>query len=139
VSKYILDASALLALLNNEPGAKRVEEILRESVLGAVNACETVGKLVSSGMSVADAQSSVELINIEVLSFDEGAAYKAGGLIAETRKLGLSLGDRACLALGLILNLTVVTADQSWSRLKLPVAIEVIRGTAATLPEPEEV
>jgi ribonuclease VapC len=137
VSKYVLDASALLALLNNEPGAKRVEEIVKESVVGAVNACEVVGKLVSSGMSLMDAQASIELTNIEVLSFEEPAAYRAGGLIAETRRLGLSLGDRACLALALIRNLTVVTADQSWSKLKLPVTVEVIRGSAASLPEPE--
>lgn len=137
MSKYVLDASALLALLNNEPGAKRVQEILQESVIGAVNVCETVGKLASSGMSLDDARSSIELINVEVLPFGEEAAYKAGGLVVETKKLGLSLGDRACLALGLMLNLTVVTADQSWSKLKLPVTVEVIRGTARALPEPE--
>jgi PIN domain nuclease of toxin-antitoxin system len=137
VSKYVLDASALLALLNNEPGAKRVSEILPESVVSAVNACEAVGKLASAGMSPDDARNSIELVNVGILSFDEDAAYKAGGMIIETRKLGLSLGDRACLALGLMLNHTVVTAEQSWSKLKLPVTIEVIRGSAATLPESE--
>ena len=137
MSKYLLDASALLALLNNEPGAKRIEEILPESVIGAVNACEVIAKLVSAGMSPSDAQSSVKLINIEILPFEEEAAYKAGGLVSETRKLGLALGDRACLALGMMRNLTVMTADQSWSKLRLSVRVEVIRGTAAALPEPE--
>jgi ribonuclease VapC len=138
VSKYVLDASALLALLHNEPGAKRVHDILAHSVIGAVNACETVGKLVSAGMNFDDARTSIELLNIEVIPFDNEAAYKAGNLIAETKKLGLSLGDRACLALGIITQLTVVTAEQSWSKVKLPVALEIIRGNAATLPEPEE-
>jgi len=135
VNKYVLDASALLALLNNEPGAKRVRDILSESVIGAVNACEVVGKLTSAGMTLDDARSSIELTSVEILSFDEKAAFTAGGLIVETKKLGLSLGDRACLALGLMLNQTVVTAEQSWRKLKLPVTVEVIREGAAALPE----
>lgn len=135
MNKYVLDASALLALLNNEPGAKRVRDILSESVIGAVNACEVVGKLTSAGMTLDDARSSIELTSVEILSFDEKAAFTAGGLIVETKKLGLSLGDRACLALGLMLNQTVVTAEQSWRKLKLPVTVEVIREGAAALPE----
>lgn len=137
MSKYVLDASALLALLNNEPGAQRVRDILPEAVIGAVNVCETVGKLTDGGMSLNDARTSIELINLEVVPFDTELAYKAGSLIVETKKLGLSLGDRACLALGLRLNKTVVTAERLWSRLKLDVSVEVIRGNAATLPEPE--
>ena len=137
MNKYVLDASALLALLNNEPGARRVRDILPDSLVGAVNVCETVGKLVGAGMSLSDARTSIELMNLEILPFDTDLAYKAGSLIVETRKLGLSLGDRACVALGLKLNKTVVTAEQSWSKLKLDVSVEVIRGNAAALPEPE--
>lgn len=136
MSKYVLDASALLALLNNEPGAQRVKDILSESVIGAVNVCETVGKLTNAGMHLNDARASIELINLEVVAFDVELAYKAGSLIVETKKLGLSLGDRACLALGLMLNQTVVTAEHLWSKLKIDVAVEVIRGSAPTLPEP---
>ena len=138
MSKYVLDASALLALLNNEPGARRVNDILPESVIGAVNVCETAGKLASSGMSVEDARTSIELINLEVIPFDTELAYRTGGLLVETKKFGLSLGDRACLALGLALNNTVVTADQLWSKLKIGVVIEVIRENAPALPESKE-
>ena len=134
MSKYVLDASALLALLNNEPGAKRVKDILPESVIGAVNVCEAAGKLISGGMSLADARTSIELIHLEVVPFDTELAYRAGALIIDTKKLGLSLGDRACLALGLLLDKTVVTAEHLWSRLKLDVAVEVIRGNAPALP-----
>ena len=137
MSKYVLDGSALLALLNNEPGAQRVKEIIPESVIGAVNVCEAVGKLTSAGMSIDDARTSIELINLAVVPFDTELAYKAGALIVETKRLGLSLGDRACLALGLILGKTVVTADRLWSKLKIDVTVEVIRGNAPTLPEPE--
>ena len=134
MSKYVLDASALLALLNNEPGAKRVKDILPESVIGAVNVCEVAGKLISGGMSLADARTSIELIHLEVVPFDTELAYRAGALIIDTKKLGLSLGDRACLALGLLLDKTVVTAEHLWSRLKLNVTVEVIRGNAPALP-----
>jgi PIN domain nuclease of toxin-antitoxin system len=137
VSKYVLDASALLALLNNEAGAQRVKEILPESVIGAVNVCETVGKLASGGMSVEDARTSVGLIIPEVIPFDTELAYTAGALIIDTRRLGLSLGDRACLALGLARKNTVVTAEKLWSKLKLDLDIEVIRGNAPALPEPK--
>lgn len=137
MSKYVLDASALLALLNNEPGAQRVKDILPESVIGAVNVCETVGKLTNGGMSLDDARTSIELINLEIVPFDTELAYKAGALIVETKKLGLSLGDRACLALGLTLNKPVVTAEHVWSKLRIDVTVEVIRGNAPTLPEPE--
>jgi PIN domain nuclease of toxin-antitoxin system len=129
VSKYVLDASALLALLNNEPGAQRVDEILTEAVIGAVNMCETAGKLVNAGMSLKDARTSIELTNLEIIPFDAELAYKAGDLVTETKQLGLSLGDRACLALGMTMNRTVVTAEQLWSKLKLGVTVEVIRGS----------
>jgi len=134
VSKYVLDASALLALLNNEPGARRVKDILPESVVSAVNVCETAGKLINAGMSLDDVRTSIELINLEVVPFDTELAYRTGALIVETKKLGLSLGDRACLALGLMLNQTVVTAEHRWSRLRIAVTVEVIRGNAQTLP-----
>ena len=134
MSKYVLDASALLALLNNEPGARRVKDILPESVVSAVNVCETAGKLINAGMSLDDVRTSIELINLEVVPFDTELAYRTGALIVETKKLGLSLGDRACLALGLMLNQTVVTAEHRWSRLRIAVTVEVIRGNAQTLP-----
>ena len=137
MSKYVLDASALLALLNNEPGSQRVRDILPESVIGAVNVCETVGKLASGGMSVDDARTSIGLISPEIIPFDTELAYKAGALIVYTKKLELSLGDRACLALGLARKNTVVTAEKVWSKLKLDLSIEVIRGNAPALPEPE--
>lgn len=137
MSKYVLDASALLALLNNEPGAQRVKDILPESVVCTVNVCETVGKLVSVGMSIDDARTSVALLLPQVIPFDTELAFKTGALITDTKKLGLSLGDRACLALALMRQNTAVTAERVWSKLKLDVTIEVIRGNAAALPEPE--
>lgn len=136
MSKYVLDASALLALLNNEPGSQRVKEILPESVISAVNVSETVGKLTSGGMTLDDARASIELVIPEIIPFDAHLAYKTGGLLIDTKKFGLSLGDRACLALGLDRKNTVVTADKLWTKLKFDLTIEVIRGNAPALPEP---
>ena len=136
MSKYVLDASALLALLNNEPGAQRVRDILADSAISAVNLCETAGKLTNAGMSLEDARTSIELINLEVVPFDAESAYKAGALIVEKKKLGLSLADRACLATGQMLGNVVVTAEHLWSILKIGVTVEVIRGNAPSLSEP---
>jgi len=81
-------------------------------------------------MSIEDARTSVALVVPEVIPFDTELAYKAGALVAETRKLGLSLGDRACLALALARQDTAVTAEKLWPKLNLGVPVEVIRGGA---------
>jgi ribonuclease VapC len=138
VSEFVLDASALLALLNNEPGAQRVRDILPKSIISAVNLCEVVGKLTAAGLSVEDARTSVGLLDLEVAPFDSESAYKAGALIVQTRRFGLSLGDRACLGLGLTMKKTVVTAERLWPKLKLGVKVETIREGASTLKEPED-
>jgi PIN domain nuclease of toxin-antitoxin system len=127
VSKYVLDASAILALLNDEPGAQRVSEILPESIVGAVNMSEAAAKLISAGMNLSDATNSIELLGLEIVPFDAALAYKAASLATAGRKLGLSLGDRACLALAMAFDRTVVTADHMWPKLKLPVRIDIIR------------
>jgi len=126
VSDYVLDASAVLALLNQEQGADRVAALLPRSVVSAVNACEVVSKLVDAGMSDDDAQSSLELLKLEVVTFDLETAFAAAGLIRQGRKLGLSLGDRCCLALALLRSSTAVTAARAWSQLDVGIELEVI-------------
>jgi len=86
---------------------------------------------------VDDARTSIGLITLEIIPFDTELANKAGALIVDTKKLGLSLGDRACLALGLARKNTVVTAEKLWSKLKLDLSVEVIRENAPTLPDSE--
>jgi ribonuclease VapC len=127
VSKYVLDASALLALLNEEEGNTRVEAILGEAVVSAVNACETLGKLIDAGVPESDARASLELLNLEVIPFDAEMAYTAACLRPQTRRFGLSLGDRCCLALGILRQSTVVTTERAWSKLKTRISIEVLR------------
>lgn len=127
MSKYVLDASALLALLNQEKGKDRVKSAVADSVISAVNYCETLGKLIDGGMSDIDAREAVELINLQVIDFDAGLAQIAAALRPKTKMLGLSLGDRSCLALALVRNDTAITAERAWSKLRIGVKIEVIR------------
>ena len=123
----MLDASALLALLNGEPGNKVVAENLPGAVISAVNLSEVVAKLVEAGMPDDVVRSALEDLGIEFRAFDSEAAYLTGALRAQTRKLGLSLGDRACVALGFQLSLPVLTADRNWKELDVGVEIRTIR------------
>jgi PIN domain nuclease of toxin-antitoxin system len=127
VSKYVLDASAVLALLNQEPGMSRVEAVLADSCMSTVNYCEVLGKLIDAGMPEQDARESVELLNVEIVGFDTDLACLAAVLRPTTKKLGLSLGDRSCLALALSRRNTAVTAERVWPKLKIGVKIELIR------------
>jgi PIN domain nuclease of toxin-antitoxin system len=127
VNKYVLDASAVLALLNRESGQEKVEAILGDSVISAVNLSEVASKLIDAGLSDEEARETIDLLNVDVISFDVDQAHLAVMLRAKTKKLGLSLGDRSCLALGLSRQQTVVTAEREWAKLRIGVEIEIIR------------
>lgn len=123
----VLDASALLALLHDEPGAYLVESVLPEAMISSVNLAEVIGKLSAVGMPEETIRAVIGAFALEVISFDEELGHSAGLLYRATQPYGLSLGDRACLALGLQRNLPVITADRTWSSLKLKIDIQVIR------------
>lgn len=128
MSRIVLDASALLAVLNHEPGAdKLTPELLSTAVSSTVNLAEVQRKLVDRGLNPDSAWAAALTPVGEAISFTAEHAKAAGSMIAETRAFGLSLGDRACLALGLALHAPVYTADRSWKRLKLGVTIHTIR------------
>lgn len=128
MNRVVLDASAILAVINGEAGQEKLTpELLSRAVGSTVNLAEVHTKLVSRGwapdVAWEDATSPIR----ETLTFNEEHAKIAGGLVAHTRHLGLSLGDRACLALGLALKAPVYTADKTWKKLKLDIRIHVIR------------
>lgn len=127
MSDVVLDASALLALLNSEKGADRVAEALPKAHFSTVNLAEVVGKLAEVGIAEQEIRESLNSLLFNVHPFDTELAYLAGLFLPQTRHLGLSLGDRSCLALGLKLAHPVMTADRDWKDLKLGVKIQVIR------------
>ncbi len=127
-SPCVLDASAVLALLNRETGAGIVEEALVSgAVISSVNLSEVVAKLIDVGLSPAETGWIISGLGLRIESFGSRQAYEAGILRLSTKELGLSLGDRACMALAVTLGFPVLTADRSWVEVDLPVEIRVIR------------
>ena len=123
----VLDASALLAFLQDEPGAVAVEQALSGSLLSSVNWSEVVQKSLVSGVDVCGMRQDVEALGVAILPFTTEEAEHAADLWPKTRRLGLSLGDHACLALALRTGSWVLTADRAWENLQLDLAIQVIR------------
>jgi len=128
VNKPVLDSSAILAVINAEPGHEKLTgELLTQAVASTVNLAEVQAKLLSRGwLSDLAWQDANGPIN-ESIRFEPEHARIAGDLVPATKHLGLSLGDRACLALALALNAPVYTTDKSWKNLKLKVPVHVIR------------
>lgn len=128
MSSAVLDASALLALLNQEEGNEQVAELVASgAAISAVNLSEVIAKLSLLGMSESLIREAVEPLGLEVVPFDIDSAYRTALLLGPTKTLGLSLGDRACLALAAQAGLSAVTADRAWSEVRLDVSVRVIR------------
>jgi PIN domain nuclease of toxin-antitoxin system len=126
--RYVLDASAVLALLQNEQGIEKVQEALeQEAMMSTVNVAEVVTKLTQRGLTIEEVSLALENLAIVLLDFDEQQAIHTGDMVRQTAGKGLSLGDRACLVLAMQLAATVLTTDRVWKALKIPVLIEIIR------------
>ena len=125
MARWLLDASALLALLQNEPGVDVVSGALREgSVMSAVNVGEVAARLHRQGWPAEDVATVVNTLQTEFdlvfLPFETEAALESGALRPVTAELGLGLGDRACLATAAALGLPALTADRAWLKVALP-------------------
>lgn len=127
MAEWVLDASAVLASLRNEAGGERVLPVMETSLLSAVNLAEVATRLLDLGASAADIDGLPERLRCEVVPFDERLALSAGLLRVQTRHLGLSVGDRACLALAQREGLPVLTGDRAWARLDVGVEVVLIR------------
>lgn len=128
MSRAVLDASAILALLLQERGCEVLAPaILDEAVASTVNLFEVAAKLVRSGGNPDDAWGDALSSVREAVAFDEGQAHAAARLVTQTQPLGLSLGDRACLALALSRRAPVYTTDKAWKKLNLGIPIHIIR------------
>ena len=123
----VLDTSAILAVIRREQGRERVIEALARAVASTVNYAEVVGNLVMRGMPAHIAQAEFAGLRIPTVSFDDRQALEAGSLRRLSHHLGLSLGDRACLALARIRKATVLTSDRKWADLDMGIPIRQIR------------
>jgi PIN domain nuclease of toxin-antitoxin system len=123
----VIDASALLALLKAEAGAEAVRSRVTRATISAVNYAEVISSLVDGGMPSAAAAEAVATTGVEVSSIDGVLGLEIGELRAQTQSAGLSLGDRACLALARARGLPALTADRAWAALDVGVEIVLIR------------
>ena len=127
MAEWVLDASAVLAVLREERGCEQVQDRLTQSVISAVNYAEVVSKLVDYGAAGDMAVRAAAELGLFVTPLDEPTATRVGALREATRPRGLSLGDRACIALAEMLGLPALTADHAWADLDLGVEVVLIR------------
>lgn len=126
-ARHVLDASALIALIWSEPGASTVRRLLGRVTISTVNWTEVLQCYLRQGMSIEDKQESVEAMGVHVEAYTREDAQAAAELWAPTRTAGLSLADRACLALARRLGAAAYTADRAWAKLDTGAEIVLIR------------
>ena len=127
MDEVVLDASALLALMNGEPGAEHVAPMVPRAVMSAVNMAEVVGKLADGGLPEASIRAALGVLRVRILDFDDAQAFEVGLLRNRFARSGLSLADLCCLALAGKLDAPAVTADRAWADLEAGVETIAIR------------
>jgi PIN domain nuclease of toxin-antitoxin system len=123
----VLDASALLAMLNSEPGGEAVVGLLATAAISSVNWSEVIQKALDRQAEVDGLRQDLEALGLEIFPFTAEHAERTAQLRSRTQHLGLSLGDRACLALAATLELPAVTADRIWEELEIGVEVRIAR------------
>jgi PIN domain nuclease of toxin-antitoxin system len=131
MAKVVLDASAVLAVLQKEPGAEAVLSHLHHAVISAVNFSEVVARIVRGGDNFEDALTDLHNLFPDIHPFGIDQALAVGRLFPQTVAHGLSFGDRACLVLAKSLGAPALTADQEWAKLDIGVKVELIRPVVA--------
>jgi PIN domain nuclease of toxin-antitoxin system len=129
MSRIVLDASAVLAMLLDEPGEAKVKDVLADAIITTVSLSEIAGHYARNGVGEDDVRRVLDPLPFERVGFDEELAYGTAMLLPVTRAAGLSLGDRACLALARRLDIPAMTADRSWLEIarSTEVRVELIR------------
>jgi PIN domain nuclease of toxin-antitoxin system len=127
VSEVVLDASAVLALINEEPGGETVEALLDDAIISAVNWSEVIAVLTDAGFAIERAGARIAALDLEVVAFDQAQALAAGALRSATRSARLSFGDRGCLGLAGTRAAPAITADRRWARLRPDAEVRLIR------------
>ena len=124
---FVIDASALLAFLHNEHGGDSVSKYLHGGLVSTVNWSEIIQKSISHNVNIRGMREDFIGLGVEFVHFTTAQSELAAGLWNQTQEFGLSLADRACLALGLVHQCPVVTADRVWKKMPLDLEIKLIR------------
>lgn len=119
MTRVVLDASAVLALVREEPGADKVVPYIGQAVISAVNLQEVIKELLLGGLDEDTTRELLDELRLDVRAHDVGAAYAAASLHSQTRQYGRGLGDRSCLALALQLGVPALTADREWKKVRV--------------------
>ena len=119
MASVVLDASAVLALIREEPGADKVAPYIGRAAISAVNLQEVVKELLLSGLDEETIRELLDELRLDVHDHDVAAAFAAAALHAQTRQFGRGLGDRSCLALAVQLGVPALTADREWKKVKV--------------------
>lgn len=123
----ILDASAMLALIFDETGAEIVAPQARTSRILSVNFSEVLQRVISIDGNPERAEEAADRLEIGIVLFDRRLARITAELREKTSFMGASFADRACLALGLVTRLPILSSDQDWRKLDLGIDIRMIR------------
>lgn len=127
MDRLVLDTSVVLACINNEPGSEVILDEAADFLFSSVNLAEAVGVLTRKGASLESARESIAYLDLRIVDFDRALAEEAGAMTGRTLSAGLSLGDRACLALAAREKLPALTADRAWRDVDIGVKIRFIR------------
>jgi len=119
VTSVVMDASAVLALVRDEPGADKVTPHVGRAAISAVNLQEVIKELLLSALDAATIREILDELRLDVRPHDTEAAYAAAGLHLQTKEFGRGLGDRSCLALAIGLGVPALTADREWKKVKV--------------------
>jgi ribonuclease VapC len=119
MTSVVMDASAVLALVRDEPGVDKVTPHIGRAAISAVNIQEVIKELLLSGLDAATVREILDELRLDVRSHDVEAAYVAAGLHTQTKEFGRGLGDRSCLALAMQLGVPALTADREWKKVKV--------------------
>ena len=126
MSSVVLDASALLAMLKDEPGGAKVASVIADAAISVVNLSEVVSHFVRAGMPAADVEDMLNALPFTLVPAVAALAWETGRLRAVTAEAGLSLGDRFCLALAKRDGLPAWTADKAWKTIAGPANTKVV-------------
>lgn len=126
MSDVVLNSSAVLTVLRNEPGADKVESYAGRAAISAVNLHEVIKEMLREGASLEATRGVLDELGIELHPHGEDDAYAGAALYEQTKRYGRGLGDRSCMALGLKLNVPVLTTDREWEKVQVE-GLEIVR------------